>query len=133
MIEFRYKAEIGRKGEEVLRPVADIFLRSQKGQWIELHPYIDSGADVTLIPLSFGSLLGLDALKGTSERIGGISGSIPVVYLQNKLRIGPYELTARIGWALVEKVPPLLGRADVFDVFDVLFRQKEGKIQFTHR
>lgn len=131
MITFRYKKETGRNNTVISRPVADVFLRAKNGNWIEFHPYIDSGADVTLIPLSLGKLLGLDATSGDVDRIGGISGSIQVVYLPQKLRIGTIDFTAKIGWALKERVPPLLGRDGVFDLFEVAFRQKEGVILFT--
>lgn len=133
MIIFRYKKEIGRNNIVIRRPVADVFLRAKNGNWIEFHPYIDSGADVTLIPLSLGKLLGLDATKGEIERIGGISGSIPVVYLPVRIRIGTVELPIKLGWALVERVPPLLGRDGVFDRFEITFRQRVGEILFNPR
>ncbi|RLI89567.1 MAG: hypothetical protein DRO62_01270 [Candidatus Altiarchaeales archaeon] len=60
MIIFRYRKEEGTTDSIVYRPVADVEFKSKNNEWIELHPYIDSGADVTLFPLSFGRLLGLE-------------------------------------------------------------------------
>ena len=40
------------------------------------------------------------------------------------------EFPIKIAWALVEDVPPLLGRTDVFDKFEVKFRQKEKITEF---
>lgn len=110
--------------------MADVFLKTNSGRWIEFHPYIDSGADVSLIPLSLGKLIGLKIDDKKIEQIGGIRGSVPMVYHQNKIKIGGLELTIQIAWALIEEVPPLLGRTDIFDFFNVTFRQKEGVILF---
>lgn len=128
MIIFRYKDELGRNGEVIKRPVGDVYLKSRTGQWIEFHPYIDSGADVTLIPLSLGKLIGLTVNERRVEQIGGISGSIPIIYHQIQLKIDKHELRIKIGWALVEQVPPLLGRKNIFDFFNVTFQQKKGLI-----
>lgn len=130
MIIFKYKEEFGRRGQTIKRPVADVFLKSKTGDWIEFHPYIDSGADITLIPLSLGKLIGLKFDEDNLEQIGGIRGSVPVSYHQIKIKIASFELTAKIGWALIEEVPPLLGRENIFDYFNVSFRQKEGIIVF---
>lgn len=133
MIVFKFKPELKRDGQLIKRPVADVFLQSAQGKWIEFHPYIDSGADITLIPLSLGKLLDLSMDSHKIEQIGGIKGSVPVVYTSLNSRIGSYEININIGWCLIEDVPPLLGRADIFDFFDVHFRQEKGIIEFhTH-
>jgi len=129
MIIFRYKPEKGTHQEEIKRPVADVWLQKGKS-WLEFHPYIDSGADVTLIPLSLGELVGFRIKGEKIEEIGGIRGAVPVVYKKWKIKIGGKILSILIAWALIEEVPPLLGRADVFDFFNITFRQKEGKIIF---
>lgn len=130
MITFRYKKELGRNREIIKRPVADVFLHTKQGSWIEFHPYIDSGADITLIPLSFGKLLGFTIDEKNIEQIGGIRGSVPVIYLKNKIKISGNEFLINLGWALVEEVPPLLGRAQVFDFFTITFKQTKDIILF---
>lgn len=129
MTLFRYKPEKGLHQQIVLRPVADVWLKNGK-DWLEFHPYIDSGADVTLLPLSLGKLLGFKIKGDQIEEIGGIKGSIPVVYKRWRIKIGKRILPVLIAWALTEEVPPLLGRADIFDFFEIIFRQKERKIIF---
>lgn len=132
MIIFKYKREPSRiKDQFILRPVADIYLQSKSRKWIKFHPYIDSGADVMLIPLSLGKLIGLSFDEKKIEQIGGLRGSVPVIYLKHEIRIGNIQFAAQIAWALIEEVPPLLGRTDVFDKFDVLFKQKEELIIFN--
>ena len=129
MIIFRYKDELATKGR-IKRPIADIFIRSNNSEWIEFHPYIDSGADVTLIPLSLGKLIGLTIDEKKIEQIGSIRGSVPVIYFKQEIRIGEIQFPAQIAWALTEEVPPLLGRTDIFDKFNVEFKQKDGLIVF---
>lgn len=129
MIIFRYKSEKGAHQKLVKRPVADIWLK-KGGGWIEFHPYIDSGADVTLIPLSLGELLGFKIEDEKIEEVGGIRGAVPVIYKNWQIKIGGGEFLILLAWALIEEVPPLLGRADVFDNFEVTFKQRQGLIIF---
>ncbi len=134
MIVFRYKEEsLGLRRGTVLRPVADVFLKSSSGAWIEFHPYIDSGADVTIVPLSLGKLLGFHVRDDYVEQIGGIRGSVPVIYSKATMRIGAHEFSVKMAWALTEDVPPLLGRADVFDRFEVTFKEHDRTIEFRRR
>ncbi|MBM3209494.1 hypothetical protein FJZ40_04365 [Candidatus Shapirobacteria bacterium] len=129
MIVFRYKSEKSRYQKEILRPIADVWLK-RGNTWVEFHPYIDSGADVTLIPLSLGELLGFKIGGEKIEEIGGIRGGVPVIYKNWQIKLGEKVLPILIAWALVEEVPPLLGRTDVFDFFRITFLQKERKIIF---
>ncbi|MFQ6119329.1 MAG: hypothetical protein ACE5KE_05510, partial [Methanosarcinales archaeon] len=59
-VEFKYRKEKSLIFGKILRPVACVEFKSMKGEWIEVRPYIDSGADITLIPLSLGRLLGFE-------------------------------------------------------------------------
>jgi len=129
MIVFRYKSEKGAHQQLVKRPVADVWLKKGKG-WVEFHPYIDSGADVILIPLSLGELLGFKVEGEKIDEIGGVRGAVPVIYKRWEIKIGSQTLPVLLAWALLEEVPPLLGRADVFDFYKITFLQKEGKIIF---
>jgi hypothetical protein len=131
MITFKYRAEIGRKGIVINRPVADIELKSKTNEWIECHPYIDSGADVTLIPLSLGRLLGLEIAKDKIESLYGLGKQgVPVIFQTVEMKIGKYEFETEIAWALTEEVVPLLGRNGVFDKFNVYFKQSRQIVEF---
>lgn len=110
--------------------MADVFLKSKSGGWIEFHPYIDSGADVTLIPLSLGKLIGLSQDHKRVYQISGIRGSVSVIYSQIFMKIGGIEIRTKIAWTLVENVPPLLGRANIFDKFHITFKQDQEEIIF---
>lgn len=131
MIIFKYKEEsLGKGIGTIKRPVADIYLKTKSNSWIEFHPYIDSGADLTMIPLSLGRLLGLHLDEQKVEQIGGIRGSVPIMNTECQMRIGDEKLKVKVAWALIEDVPPLLGRTSVFDKYEIIFRQNEDTIIF---
>lgn len=129
MITFKYKLESTGNGK-IYRPVAEIQLKSNTNRWIKFHPYIDSGADLTMVPLSLGRLLGLHVKDNKIKQIGGIRGSVPVSYHIIKLKIGSYALDIEIAWAMIEDVPPLLGRKGIFDNFTITFKQEQKLIEF---
>ncbi len=134
MIIFRYKEEsLGLGRGKIKRPIADAYLRTKKDSWIEFHPYIDSGADVTMIPLSLGKLVGFEIDESKMQQIGGIRGSVPVIHTETLIRIGDKKFPIHIAWSLIEDTPALLGRMDVFDVFKVTFEQYKGIIVFEER
>lgn len=44
------------------------------------------------------------------------------------MKIGDEILDTRIAWALIEEVPLLLGRTDVFNLFDICFNKNKKTI-----
>ena len=123
MIIFKYRQEKTPKGI-VFRPVALIEFESLAHGFIPAELYIDSGADVTLIPQSFGELLGFKLKHGEkAEQVGGIGGKIPIVYRNVRIRIQNNVFKITAAWATTEQVPPLLGRKDIFDLYHVTFKQ----------
>lgn len=131
MIVFKYRKEgAGIAKRTVKRPVATVYLKSTSGEWIRFNPYIDSGADITLIPLSLGKLLGFKRRQKDIVKISGVSGSISVIFKKVKAKIGEKEFDMKLTWAMTEKAPPILGRKDVFDNFIISFKQKAEEIIF---
>lgn len=132
MIVFKYRKETGRRNITIYRPVADVEFKGLAGEWIECHPYIDSGADLTLLPLSLGRLLGLEIEKDRIEELHGLGRQgIPVIFKNVEVKIGEYEFEAEVAWALSEEVVPLLGRMGIFDNFHINFRQDKKIIEFN--
>jgi hypothetical protein len=70
MIRYRYRRERGSLGK-IARPVADVILENN-GLQVETSMYIDSGADLTMIPLRFGRAIGLK--QSSSDTIHQIRG-----------------------------------------------------------
>ena len=98
---------------------------------------VDSGADFTLLPFSSGSLLGLDVEKGETIQLGGIGKGSLGAYLHTlEVRLNDHSLEMTVAVASVDdidgkRLPVLLGRTDLFDKFDVTFRQKTGLTSFA--
>lgn len=85
--------------------------------------YVDSGADITLLPMSACTEgLSYNLEDGTPGLVGGISpGRIRVYVHALEARIGEEKFRARIAFAENDNLPPLLGRTDVFDRFKVCY------------
>ncbi len=93
--------------------------------------YIDSGADMSLLPRQLGEAIGLALARDNTQEVQGIGGrSIPVIMSAVKMRIGRRVIDARIACSLSEDVPLILGRMDVFDSFKVTFDQSRGLVEF---
>ena len=130
-IEFRYREEESEITGKILRPVAALQFKSRDSEWIEIRMYIDSGADMTLIPLSFGRLLGLELRKEDIKHLRDVGGGeVPVIITKVDIRIDDVEFPIDVAWALEEDVPPLLGRTDVFDRYKIMFNQGSRSIIF---
>ena len=77
--------------------------------------YVDSGADITLLPRELGENLDLTIEEEKIQEISGVGGgSIPVIIKTIEMRIGDHAMNARVAWSLEEDVPALLGRMDIF-------------------
>jgi len=131
MIVFNYRKEKSTITGNILRPIASVKFKSKENTWIELRLYIDSGADITIIPLSFGRLLGLELKKEDIKQLTGVGGtSIPVVITEVEIKINDIVFPIDIAWALEEDIPPLLGRTSIFDKFVITFDQTKKIIIF---
>lgn len=116
---------------KISRPVAEVFLRATSGKWYRASMYIDSGADITLLPRQFGEKLGLTFDKNKIQEIKGIGeAAVPIVITNIRLKIGEKEFDARVAFSLIEEVPIILGRTDVFDLFKVIFDQENKVVIF---
>lgn len=134
-IEFDYREESSKIFGKVYRPIAKIKIMSEnKKKWINQFFYIDSGADFTIVPYKLGLFLGFRILKNDKVvEVEGINGVIGVVMKKAYFGIGEHEFFATIGWAQVEHIPMLLGRREVFNKFDVTFREADFLVSFNFR
>jgi len=130
MIKFNYRKEQLHTGEIIYRPVAEVHLLKDKNEWTTELFYVDSGADYTLIPYQMGRFLGLEKIASEVKEIGGIGGKISVRFVTVLMKIMNHTFNCTIAWAQIEHVPFLLGRADVFEHFDITFQQRKKKTIF---
>lgn len=133
MIEFDYREERSRTGDVILRPVAKVHVLKPQGEWIPHYFYVDSGADYTVVPYRVGRFLGLEPVASEVKEMGGIGGIVGARFATVPLRIDRHQFDCVIAWAQIEHVPLLPGRKDVFDRFDITFRQKDRKTAFAWR
>lgn len=134
MVEFPYRREKSDLFGETYRPIAAVhFIVDDDTEFVQFM-YIDSGADVTLIPKSVGDLLGFAVLESEIKQIYSVSRhSVPVIIKDVRLRLGNHEFDARVAWSLQENVPLLLGRLDIFDKFLITFDEVNKKTIFVPR
>ncbi|MDI6736804.1 MAG: hypothetical protein QME42_11555 [bacterium] len=127
-ISFDYRKEKSKILGIIYRPVAEVGFYGTNGRLIYEYMYIDSGADFTLIPYKVGKFLGLK--EGEVEEIAGVNGMVGVIFNEISLVIGKYKFPTLIAWAQIEHVPFLLGRRDVFSIFDITFQERNKKVIF---
>lgn len=128
-VEFPFIKEKANIVDFILRPYAQVVLSGDIAEWF----YIDSGADITLIPRKLGEYLGfkIQEEEEVKELRGLGESKAPYVIRKVNMEIGGKKFEVRIAWSLIEDVPIVLGRLDVFNKFDITFKEREGKIIFT--
>lgn len=99
---------------------------------LETLMYIDSGADITTIPLEAGRALGLkQSARDKITEMRGVSGSgVPYIIKTIRILINGFNVRTRIAWTLIEEVPFLLGRLDIFKKFEITFQEYRQTIKF---
>ncbi len=130
MIEFPYKQCISQNIGVIWKPYAMVRVITNERNY-RCQMLIDSGADITLIPKKAGDYLGFEPDKEMIREIRGIGeGAVPYIIKTVQIEIGEYQIKGRIGWVLIEEVPFLLGRLDIFDQFDIKFDHLARKVSF---
>lgn len=92
--------------------------------------FLDSGADISLIPASLGQALGLQRNQDQMTSVRGLSAeradlNLVEVYMQ----IGQTrEFPVRVGWLTDDSLPPLLGRLDVFECLTFEFNHERRMV-----
>jgi hypothetical protein len=129
--EFPYRPEPAPGGHTVYRPVAKVVFHGPNGRSVTQLLYVDSGADHTLLPYRLGKYLGLDQFGSEVQEIHGMNGSVGVIYACIDTELASLRFPVKVAWAQLEEVPPLLGRTDVFDHFDITFQQSRHLVLFN--
>ncbi|MBE0516426.1 MAG: hypothetical protein IBX41_03400 [Methanophagales archaeon] len=95
MIRQRFREERSSLGI-VLRPIAEVILENDDVA-VEIPMYIDSGADVSMIPFRFGRALGFKQEEDDAiQEIKGVSGAgVPYILKEVTLRLNGKRLKVR--------------------------------------
>jgi len=109
-------------------PLIEVTL-SHGDQWSQQTMFLDSGADISLIPASLGNALGLVRRHSSTRVRGLIAERSNLQIVQIHLHMNDKILVPiRVGWSEDNNVPPLLGRLDVFDRFTFEFNHERRMV-----
>ena len=126
--EFPYQKEDSVLFGVTYRPIIDLEVKTEFG-WIPVLAYADSGADITLLPRSFLYFLDVKFTEDEVKEIGGVGGGkVPVIVREVELRLCDEIIWVKV--AIGKDIPYLLGRKNVFDHFEICFRNKKKITSF---
>jgi hypothetical protein len=116
------------------RPFQNITLKSDN-RIIELSLLVDSGADFSVVDFPIGKSLGFNKTSGEISEFGeGVGSRVEYVMRELEMTIENHTFKAKVAWLLDENInEALLGRENVFDLFDIEFKQAEENIIFKWR
>ena len=121
---FKYRREEAKK-RIIYRPIVKLSLKSTDGRWYMFTAYVDSGADVSMLPKGDAELLGIRIYAGEYWPLTGIGRAIIPAYLHEVMaRIGTLEFPMHVAFADSDEVPRIVGRADVFTRFRIMFDEQ---------
>lgn len=124
-ILFPYEEKRSNIFKVVKRPIALVDIWSTNlNKFLTYSFIVDTGADYTLLPKTIAKDLGIDILKDCYPyESKGIGGKEQVYFLKKKISImiGEVKRQIPIGFLQRDDIPPLLGRHQCLDTFEVLF------------
>lgn len=129
-LSFKYKCIKRPDGTEVKTPSIPILLLGKEK--IDTIALLDSGADISALPLAIAEIIGLD-LSGERTPAYGIGGKVESVEtsLNIILEKGHERYSLRIPVKVIlgpYDFPILLGRAGFFDQFVIVFDQDQERV-----
>ena len=134
MIEYRWREEGSESFGKVKRPVAEVHIKDKNGQWRAITMLVDSGADVSIISKSYGELFGHNLKKGRKIRLKGIGEDEVLAYLHKmEMLIGKHEVNLEVAIASVDLKVNVLGRMDIFSLFEIQFKNLKECTRFVRR
>jgi predicted aspartyl protease len=124
---------VRRKSGVVPEPIIPLQIYTFEG--IKGYDFlVDSGADITLLPRSLAGEIGVVLKQCAVSVTQGVEGRGMRIYLsQVKIQIGHWDMHIRCAFADHDRVPPLLGRLDVFSRCDITFSAKRHLVIFEKR
>jgi len=134
MIEYRWREEGSESFGIVKRPIAEVHIKDKNNEWRAITMLVDSGADVSIISKSYGELFGHDLTKGRKIRLKGIGADEVVAYVHTMdMLIGKHEQNIEVAIANADLKVNILGRRNLFDLFEIQFRNKKQETWFLKK
>ena len=117
----------------IYRPIAYVEVKSTSEEWKIFYPEVDSGAPLSVFNKSDCELLGYRLKEGKYFHISSVIGSsIPAYIHEVEMKVGK-EIIIPVKVAFTDGLnhKQLLGRINIFDTFQVLFRGKILETSFV--
>lgn len=112
---------------QIHRPYATVLVKSEEIEdWLLMEMIIDTGADYTLLPRKYASLLNIDLSKCLPQTTCGVGGS-ETVYLYKKgvtIKIGNWQKVIPVGILERDDLPALLGRLTCLETITLIFKNR---------
>lgn len=108
---------------KIRRPTVKVQFWSEAYQeWQTFTMLVDSGADITVLPMYMAGLLDLDMSQGNTFRTNGIEGTRKTTLVNDvRVKIGSLERVIPVGIAHSSRIPPLMGRHFFLETFETTF------------
>ena len=110
----------------ITRPVLTLnFYSTRFARWFSVkNVLVDTGADVSVVPLRLGQLLIEDIQKGQPIQLGRVVSSAAMFhgfihYIQVQIAEITFEMPVAV--AMTTAIPPIFGRSEALDRFSVRF------------
>ncbi len=128
---FKYKPEKLKSGTIIYRPLIPLTLEGKEK--FDVFSILDSGSDITIIPIEIAEFLDIKYVK--ENEVSGITGS-SIKAKEGKLKISfgkgheNYIFEIPILVPDKENLSVIIGRAGFFNQFKITFIESEKRMEF---
>lgn len=114
-----------------LRPRLPVQVKGKRGNWVTISLYLDTGADISILPKSSADILGIPLRSGSEVIVVGLAGELIRAYIHElECKLGDFEpLSAKFAISEKETVVPVLGREGFFQRFNFKFNNQNQTVE----
>jgi len=133
-MNFKYKSLPRKDGPPRKTPTIPVTFIGPEDS-IDIMAILDSGADISVLPMEVGEQLGLDLAKNRSP-CSGIGGEVDTAENHVRVRISQghenytFEIPVKVVLDPKASIPVLIGRDGFFEKFEITFDEKRARISF---
>ena len=112
-------------------PIVRLEIQNDKGEWVELLAYVDSGASYSVFYSDYAKVLGIDALSGRTLWLMVGDGTKIKVYVHKiRVKFAGKEFVAEIGFSDDLKIGMnLVGQHSFFENFTFCFKTWKQELE----
>lgn len=128
---FPYGIVLEERGVIDTFPAVEASFKIPGNDRISLFLLLDSGASLSALPRSDAAFLGVDVERGTLMHVSGVSGK-PVKGWRHSMSIqlAGERIVLPVVFLDDAEAPRVLGRADVFSKFTIVFEERKNRSGF---